>query len=80
MSASSSSTTCTTAANQYNGTYGKLASTTGNITGVYDMSGDSWEYVMGNISKVTTGHTFYPASSGFASNWYTTDTAKYLTT
>ena len=75
-----SSTTCTTAANQYNGTYGKLASTTGNITGVYDMSGGSWEYVMGNISSVTTGYTFYPSSSSFSSSWYTTDTAKYLTT
>ena len=80
VSASSSSTTCTTAANQYNGTYGKLASTTGNITGVYDMSGGSWEYVMGNISDVTTGYTFYPSSSSFSSSWYTTSTAKYLTT
>ena len=80
VSASSSSTTCTTAANQYNGTYGKLASTTGNITGVYDMSGGSWEYVMGNISKVTTGYTFYPSNSSFASSWYTTSTAKYVTT
>ena len=75
-----SSTTCTTAANQYNGTYGKLASTTGNITGVYDMSGGAYEYTMGNISSVTTGYTFYPSSSGFANSWYTTDTAKYVTT
>ena len=80
VSASSSSTTCTTAANKYDGTYGKLASTTGNITGVYDMSGGSREYVMGNISSVTTGYTFYPSNSSFASSWYTTDTAKYLTT
>ena len=80
VSAGSSSTTCTTAANKYDGTYGKLASTTGNITGVYDMSGGSYEYVMGNISKVTTGYTFYPSSSSFASSWYTIDTAKYLTT
>ena len=80
VSASSSSTTCTTAANKYDGTYGKLASTTGNITGVYDMSGGVYEYVMGNISSVTTGYTFYPSSSSFASSWYTTDTAKYLTT
>ena len=80
VSASGSSTTCTTVANKYDGTYGKLASTTGNITGVYDMSGGSLEYVMGNISKVTTGYTFYPSSSSFASSWYTTSTAKYLTT
>ena len=80
VSTGSSSTTCTTAANQYNGTYGKLASTTGNVTGVYDMSGGSWEYVMGNISSVTTGYTFYPSSSSFSSSWYTTNTAKYVTT
>ena len=80
VSEGKSSTTCTTAANKYDGTYGKLASTTGNITGVYDMSGGSWEYVMGNMSSVTTGYTFYPSSSSFSSSWYTTDTAKYVTT
>ena len=80
VSEGKSSTTCTTAANKYDGTYGKLASITGNITGVYDMSGGSWEYVMGNISKVTTGYTFFPSNSSFASSWYTTSTAKYLTT
>lgn len=80
VSASNSSATCTTAANKYDGTHGKLASTTGNITGVYDMSGGVWEYTMGNISSVTTGYTFYPSSSSFASSWYTTDTAKYVTT
>jgi len=31
----------------YNTSTGYLASTTGNITGVYDMSGGTWEYVMG---------------------------------
>ena len=31
----------------YNTSTGYLASTTGNITGVYDMSGGAWEYVMG---------------------------------
>ena len=31
----------------YNKTYGKIASTTGNIYGVYDMSGGAYEYVMG---------------------------------
>ena len=31
----------------YNTSVGYLASTTGNITGVYDMSGGSWEYMMG---------------------------------
>ena len=31
-------------------------STTGNITGVYDMSGGAWEYVMGNYNK-TAGNS-----------------------
>ncbi len=33
--------------NAYNTTIGVLASTTGNISGIYDMSGGVWEYVMG---------------------------------
>ena len=33
--------------NLWNTSVGYLASTTGNITGVYDMSGGAWEYVMG---------------------------------
>ncbi len=80
ISAGKSSTSCVTAANQYDGVYGNLASTTGNITGVYDMSGGAWEYVMGSMSKVTTGYTFSPSNTGFASNWFTNDTSKYLTT
>ena len=39
----------------------KLSSTTGNVYGIYDMSGGTWEYVMGvyGTSSPTTG------SSGF---------------
>ncbi len=44
VSASSSSTTCTT--NTYETEKGQAASTTGNITGIYDMSGGAWEYMM----------------------------------
>ena len=44
----------------YNTDLGKDASTTGNIYGIYDMSGGSWEYVMGNYN----GNT---GSSGFSS-------------
>ena len=80
VSASYSPSTCTTSANKYNGTKGVLASTTGNITGVYDMSGGAWEYTMGNISSASSMYTLYPSSSGFASSWYTTSTAKYITT
>ena len=32
----------------------KVASTTGNITGIYDMSGGAWEYVMGYYSGAST--------------------------
>ena len=40
----------------------KVASTTGNITGVYDMSGGAYEYVMGNYyrKKGTSGFTTLP--------------------
>ena len=80
VSASQSSSTCTTAANKYNGAKGVLASTTGNITGVYDMSGGAYEYIMGNMSSTSESYKFYPSGSNFSSSWYTTDTAKYVTT
>ena len=35
----------------WNTDVGRLSSTTANITGVYDMSGGAWEYVMGVMSK-----------------------------
>ena len=49
VSANYSSTICTTDANKYNGTKGKLASTTGNVYGIYDMSGGAGEYMMGDV-------------------------------
>ena len=36
-----------------------LASTTGNITGLYDMSGGAWEYVAGYLNEVTPPLTNY---------------------
>ena len=42
---------------------GTGASTTGNIYGIYDMSGGAWECVMGNYSNTVS-------SSGFASTWF----------
>lgn len=53
---------------KYNGEIGKLASTTGNIYGVYDMSGGNSEYVMGvygtkgNPTKGESGFTIFPDS------------------
>ena len=46
------------------GACGAGASTTGNISGVYDMSGGAWAYVMGV-------HTNQPRSSGFLATWFT---------
>ena len=65
-----SSTTCTTEANKYNGEKGVLASTTGNVYGVYDMSGGAYEYVMGNVSSTADAYTFYSYEAGFTSSWY----------
>ena len=62
--AGSSYTGATT--NSYDTTLGMGASTTGNIYGVYDMSGGAWEYVMGSYSK-TIG------SSGFTSSTFPND-------
>ena len=50
------SATCP-AGNTYETATGINASASGNITGVYDMSGGAWEYVMGNLDNL-------PASSG----------------
>lgn len=36
--------------------YGTGASTTGNIYGIYDMSGGAWEYVMANFAYSITGN------------------------
>ena len=53
----------------------KVASTTRNITGVYDMSGGSHEYVMGNM--VDSSYNFYPSSSGATWNGSTSLDFKY---
>ena len=52
----------------------KVASTTGNITGVYDMSGGAWEYVMGNYNNTigSSGFTTLPDSK-YYDNYTTTN-------
>ena len=52
--------------NAYNTVDGVYASTTGNVYGVYDMSGGTSEYVMGNM--VNSDGTFYISSSGFSTS------------
>jgi hypothetical protein len=66
----SSGTTC----NYYNTTLGKLASTTQNIYGVYDMNGGAFEYTMG-VTYDTAGTAPYYSNSGFAAG--TMPDAKY---
>ena len=68
-----------TICNAYNTTLGQTASTTGNVYGVYDMSGGADEYVMGNMSSTNgTTYTYYASDAG--TNFiYNTDTIKYLT-
>ena len=56
----SNSSDCT---NKYNTAKGYLASTTGNITGIYDMSGGNWEYVMGVLED--SNGNLYSRDSGF---------------
>jgi len=46
-------------------------STTGNIYGVYDMSGGAWEFVMGNMKN--SSNAFYSSNAGFT----TAPDAKY---
>ena len=50
--------------NAYNTTTGMLASTTGNIYGVYDMSGGATESTMSNVVG-TDGITMKPSDSGY---------------
>jgi len=77
---SSNYSTEPTADQQYNGKIGKLSSTTGNIYGVYDMSGGAYEYVAGCLSGyentkfgVTAGDNtyidLYINSSDFSSDY-----------
>jgi Tfp pilus assembly protein PilE len=54
---SSSATTVTYAYNDL--TYGINASTTGNISGIYDMSGGAWEYTAGYVTNGNANLTTY---------------------
>ena len=61
----SNSSDCT---NKYNTNKGYLASTTGNITGIYDMSGGSWEYVMG-VLEDSNGNLYSGQNSTYNSGF-----------
>jgi type IV pilus assembly protein PilA len=85
---SATSGSATGCINAYDSTYGIQASTTGNIYGIYDMSG-GWEYTSSylansNINLTTYGNSVYTADSKYK-NVYTvaatdTDVNNYLLT
>ncbi len=56
----------------YNTSLGMDASTTGNIYGVYDMSGGAYEYVMGNYNNTAGGSQFTTLPNTKYYNVYTT--------
>src|SRR5574344_2858056 len=67
-------TACTETVRNTNNTKGTGASTTGNIYGVYDMSGGAWEYVMANYAGTisTSGFSSMPSQKYW--NKYTSTT------
>src|SRR5574344_1015574 len=67
-------TTCTETVRNTNTTKGTGASTTGNIYGVYDMSGGAYEYVMANYAGTisSSGFSSMPAQKYW--NKYTSET------
>ena len=78
----SSGATC----NSYTTTLGQSASTTGNVYGVYDMSGGAHEYVMGNMvysngqqmsGSSAAENNFNSAFTGYLGNDKTTFTGTY---
>jgi len=75
---SSGSTSSGSTCNAYTSTLGLTASTTGNIYGVYDMSGGKSEYVMGNMSSAAGSYEYY-ASSGGTNFTYNDNNSKYIT-
>ena len=61
----STTTTCTS----YTNSVGVMSSTTGNVTGVYDMAGGAYEYVMGVLkTEDGTGLTYSYSYSGFTAS------------
>ena len=66
--------------NYYNGSIGVLASTTGNVYGVYDMAGGSYEYVMGVVSASSTDYDVDPDyEDAIGSYFYPSGHSQYLT-
>ena len=75
---SEDSTTSGTTCNSYTTALGQSASTTGNVYGVYDMSGGAYEYMMDNMvyrngQLMSGNNTFYNQNSAFTGILYDDD-------
>lgn len=64
----------TSSCNSYHTASGIQASTTGNIYGVYGMSGGAWEYVLGNYNSIIGSSGFDSLPEGKYINIYTSST------
>ncbi len=76
--ASGTVATCNSEENKYNGSKGVNASTTGNVYGIYDMSGGAFEYVMGVFNQTKGASEFNDKLEGIDEKYYdnyTTTTA-----
>jgi len=71
FSSTISATVCKT--NTYETAKGQAASTTGNITGIYDMSGGDSEFVMGSYNKTVGSSEFTTWPNAKYYDLYTTD-------
>ena len=67
---SSAGTSSSSSCNSYNTELGMLASTTGNIYGVYDMYGGAWDHVMSNMIS-SDGTTMLSGLSTTSNSGYT---------
>ena len=63
--------------NQYHTIQGVKASATGNVYGVYDMAGGSFDHVMGGMYNID-GSTIMPSSSGFVTEINEQNYVKYI--
>ncbi len=68
---------CGNADRAYNGTLGQLASTTNNLTGIYDMSGGGWEYTAAsystNLDSSNTNYFVTPAHPPYVNTYNITN-------
>ena len=74
-----SMTNCGGSQYEWNGTSNNgRSSTSGNIYGIYDLVGGSWELIMGNQSSSTTEFVWNPQGSGFSAQPDTKYFDRYL--